>query len=37
VDVSPGWVNCGNHVVLMDVNGYFIVSSIYQLNNGCLS
>jgi hypothetical protein len=37
VDVAPGGVNHGNHVVLMCVNGYFIVSSIYQLKNGCLA
>jgi hypothetical protein len=36
VDVAPGGVNHDNHVVLMGVNGYFIVFVIYQLKNGCL-
>jgi hypothetical protein len=33
----PRGVNHNNHAVLVGVNGYFIVYSIYQLKNGCLA
>jgi hypothetical protein len=36
VNVSPGRVNHGKHVVLMCLNGCFTVYVIYQLNNGWL-